>query len=38
MNGENLNANSLNGEIAGWFTLSEPINNNLKPIIIALMK
>ena len=32
MNGENLNANSLNGEIAGWFTLSEPINNNLKLI------
>ena len=28
--GSNLNAHSLNGEIAGGFTLTEPISNNLK--------
>ena len=30
INGTNLTAKSLNGEIAGGFTLTEPINNHLK--------
>ena len=39
INGKNLNALSLNGEIAGEFTLSEPIRKNLKLVSnIALKK